>query len=755
MRSNHGPSSTLALLAPVLVSLAGLLIVACGGGGGAPIIQDPDPDPIPFGIDTRPTLATLAFPIDNAAVQAVDRERAFSNLSFSRPVYLSDAGDGTDWLYVVEQGGTIYVFPNDDDVESADVFLDLSAGAQGPVSRASNEEGLLGLCFDPDYANNGYFYVHYSVSSPRRSIIARYTATFPQQGPPSASAGTFLQILSVAQPESNHNAGMLEFGPDGMLYVGFGDGGSGGDPHGTIGNGQDTQTLLGSMLRIDVEGATVQQPYSVPADNPYVGNAAVLDEIWAYGLRNPWRFSFDANTGDLLLGDVGQGAREEISLVRRGENLGWRIREGATDYNVPPGGVPAGLREPIVDYPRSLGTTVVGGYVYRGQDVPSLRGVYVYGDYGSGRIWGLTHDEGALVANEQIQQLSQLCSFGEDERGELYAVSLSGTIHRFVEPSGTTAPPFPALLSDTGLFSDLATLTPVAGLIEYEVNAPLWSDGAFKRRWIAVPNGERITFSSGSPWSFPVGTVLVKHFELELTVGDPSSRRRLETRALIHETQGWAGYTWRWNDQQTDALLLTDALDETFQIQDAAAPGGEREQTWTYPSRTDCLQCHTEPAGWVLSVRTGQLNRDRDFLAATDNQLRTWNHIGLFTSDIGAATAHEAWADPDDLTATLQERSRAYLASNCAGCHLQGGTAPGNLDLRWSVPNAALGAIGVAPAQGGLGLSAPQIIVGGAKERSVLWERMRRQDGTRMPRLGTSEVHGTAVDLIGQWIDGL
>ncbi len=748
------PRSILTLLAPVLFSVAGLVFVACGGGGGAPT-PDPVPAPLPFGLDVRPALAALAFPIDNPQPQAVAFENAFSGLSFSRPVHLGHARDGTDWLYVAEQGGRIHVFPKDDAVQAADVFLDLSAGAGGPVSRATNEEGLLGLCFDPAFRTNGFFYVHYSAANPRRSVIARYTATFPAQGAPTASPTTFHEILTVAQPDWNHNAGSLEFGPDGMLYIGFGDGGSGGDPWGPIGNGQNTQTLLGSMLRIDVRGSTAQQRYAIPPDNPFVGDGQVLDEIWAYGLRNPWRFSFDRGTGDLLLGDVGQGTREEVNLIRRGGNYGWRVREGFTNFRVPAGGVPAGLLDPVLDYPRSSGTTVVGGFVYRGQDVPSLRGVYVYADYGSGRIWGLTHNDGTLVASTQIQSLSQICSFGEDERGELYAVSLGGAIRRFREaPGGVQPPPFPGLLSETGLFSDLQALTPAAGVLAYDVNARLWSDDAVKQRWIALPDGAQITFSAAAPWAFPAGTVLVKHFELELTVGDAGSRRRLETRVLIREAQGWAGYTYRWNAAQTDAVLLPDALEETFTITDALAPGGQRQQTWRYPSRTDCLQCHTEPAGRVLGVRTGQLNRDHVFPNATDNQLRTWNHIGLFTSDIGDAGTHEAWADPVDTAATLQARARAYLATNCAVCHLANGTAPGDLDFRHGVANAGLGIFGVAPSQGDLGLAAPFLAAPGSKENSVLWLRMQRLDAMRMPRLGSSHVDALGVDVIGQWIDG-
>ncbi len=760
--SAHRPPPGGLLLLPILLSLVALLAVACGGGGGggdepAPL---PDTSTDPFGLATRPVLAPLAFPVNNPQPQAVDLDVAFSNLDFTRPLLLTHARDGTNWLYVIEQAGRVLVFDNDDGVLAFSVVIDLRDDIGGPVAYNTNEEGLLGLCFDPDFANNGYFYVHYSMASPRRSRIARYTATFPPGGgAPSASPASFHEILTLSQPDWNHNAGSLEFGPDGMLYIGFGDGGSGGDPWN---NGQDTTTLHGNILRIDVRGSSVAQPYTVPPDNPFVGTAGFRDEIWAYGFRNPWRFSFDRNTGELLVGDVGQVTREEVDLVRRGGNYGWRIEEGSTLHNAPPGGVPTGLQRPIVEYGRSGGSTVVGGYVYRGQDVPSLRGVYVYADYGSGRIWGLTHDDGVLQANLQLNGMSQVCSFGEDARGELYAISLDGTIRRFAEPSGSTPPPpFPGLLSQTGLFSNTATLTPAAGLIPYAVNARLYSDDAVKQRWIALPNGSQITYRAQDPWSFPVGTVLVKHFELALTVGDPGSRRRLETRVLVHEQQGWAGYTYRWNAAQTDALLLTDAAEDTFTITDPQAPDGTRQQLWRYPSRTDCLQCHTAPSGRVLGVRTGQLNGafDYDDPAApgstiTDNQLRAWNHIGLFSSDIGAPAQYEMWPDPD-APGPVGGRARAYLAANCAQCHMQDGTAPGNLDLRWRVPDAAMNALDVPPGMGDFGLPTPFLIDTGSKENSVLWLRMNVLDGRRMPRLGSDRVHGAGVDLLGQWIDGM
>ena len=581
-------------------------------------------------------------------------------------------------------------------------------------------------------------------------MVARYDATFPASGPPVVVASSGAVVLEVAQPYSNHNAGMLAFGPDDMLYVALGDGGSGNDPDD---NGQDLSTLLATILRLDVRGRAT---YAVPSDNPFVGRPGARGEIWAYGLRNPWRFSFDRATGDLWVADVGQGAREEVDVVTKGGNYGWPVYEGERSNRNPAEVGPDAFDRPVLDYPRGLGTSTTGGYVYRGQDVPSLRGAYVYGDYGSGRVWALVRGGGAVLSNEQIASVSQVASFGEDQRGELYAVSLGGAIHRFREP--TAGPPpaaFPARLSETGLFADTTSLTPNPGLVEYEVNSPLYSDDAAKRRWLALPNGARIGFDATGAWTFPPGTVLVKHFELALRVGDPSSARRLETRALVLETEGWRGYTWRWNDAQTDADLLPGGLSEVFSVEDPAAPGGVREQRWDYPSRSDCLRCHTAAAGFVLGPRTLQLNRERAFPLARDNQLRTFNHIGLFDRDIGSHEAYLAMPDPADASLPVGPRARAYLDANCAFCHQPGGPAPGDADLRFLTPDVATHLLDERPTEGDLGLADAWRVRPGAKEASVLWERLRRRGAGQMPPLATTEVDEDAVEVVGAWIDGL
>lgn len=738
------------------LAVGAVFVLACGGGGGG------DPPGGPFGLSQRPLLSALGFPDAPPDPRPVDLVRALPSLSFSRPIYAASAPapDGTHWLYVAEQDGRIYAMRNDDATATRTVLLDLRAAVGGPVSRDGNEEGLLGVAFDTDYGvagadRAGQFYIHYSAASPRRSVLSRFRATFTNgaANAPEASAASEEIVLEVAQPYSNHNGGMLDFGPDDLLYMSLGDGGDGNDP---LRHGQNLGTLLGSILRIDVRNPPSGAEYGIPEDNPFVDRAGARPEIYAYGARNPWRFSFDRQTGALWVGDVGQVQREEIDLVRRGDNMGWPLYEGSLAH-LDPSFVPATPPvPPVYDYPRSQGTTVVGGIVYRGMDVPSLMGSYLFGDYGSGRIWALVHDGIQAVELVEIQNLGQIVHFGEDEDGEALLVSHAGTLHRLREPSGgTPPPPFPDLLSETLLFSNLATLQPVAGLLPYELNSPLWSDDAEKRRWMGIPGQSEIVFRPTQPWTFPRGTVFVKHFEIETTPGDSSSLRRLETRVLLHGSEGWAGYTYRWLPDGSDAVLLSERETETIDIDDPLAPGGVRQQTWTYPSRTDCMRCHTTAAGIVLGVRTGQVHRDFAFPEAVDDQLRTWNHIGLFTTNLGSTEAYERWPDPADEAVGTAERARSYLAANCAQCHLPGGPAPGTLDLRLHTAAAAMGAIDVRPSQGDLGLPDAWIVRSGDHAASVLWERLQRLDNHRMPPLGSSVVDELGSDVVGDWIDGL
>ena len=714
-------------------------LAACKSGSSSPSGSGAA-NSTPFGIESRVEVTTVRFPNAGAQPSTLTRVDAFPNLAFASPVHITSPRDGTNRLAVVERAGTIRIFANAAATASTNLFLDI----RSRVLSSGGEEGLLGLAFDPQYSSNGWFYVYYTTGGPKRCVIARFQVS--SGDPNAADAASERRLLEVPWPYSNHNGGMLLFGPDNMLYATLGDGGSGGDP---FNNGQDLATLLGSILRIRPEA---DGSYSIPADNPFVGRGGgVREEIWAYGLRNPWRASFDRSRGDLWVGDVGQGSREEIDVVTRGANLGWRIYEGTLSHNNPQGLPLSSFTAPVYEYPRSDGVAVIGGYVYRGATLRSLQGVYLFGDNGSSAVWALTHQNFQSVTVTRVATVSGLSSFGEDEAGELFAVSLGGKIYRFTENS---PPPtvFPTFLSETGIFTDTASLTTAPGVIEYALRHEHWVDGARMRRWIAVPGASQITFSAGEAWTLPLGTVLAKHFEIELRQGDPSSLKRLETRVLVHEEQGWAGYTYRWNAGGTEAEILPGAASEVLTVD---LGGSTRSQTWSYPSRTDCFRCHTQAAGFTLGLRARQLNRNFDFSAATDNQLRTWNHIGLFSSDLGAASQYDTLAALSDTNATLEERARAYLDVNCAHCHLPNGPAPGGLDLRHETAVGSMSLVGVRPSAGDLGLTDAFRIKAGAKESSVLWERLRRTDTARMPPLATGVVDDEAVSVLGAWVDAM
>ena len=695
----------------------------CGGSSRGPEV---------FGLAVREA-GFLNFPAGLPQPEDVELTRAYPNLSFSSPLFLTYPPDDTDRIFVVEKGGEIHVFVNDDTVTSTTVFLDIAVDSGG-------EQGLLGLAFDPDYENSGEFYVYYTApTGARRSVISRFTVS----GDPDVADDTSEEILlEVNQPFSNHNAGMLAFGPDGDLYIAFGDGGSAGDP---FNNGQNRTTLLGSLLRID---PSTGDPYDIPPDNPFVGEGGeVREEIFAYGLRNPWRFSFDRVEGDLWVGDVGQGSREEISIVENGDNLGWRVYEGELAFENPLGLPASDFKEPVHTYARVDGQSVTGGYVYRGSSIPALEGVYVYGDYASGTIWGLVADGVSPATSTELGSVSSLASFGEDEDGELYAVSLSGSIWRFQEGVGggsNTDPP--DLLSETGIFTDLQTLETAPGLIGYDVNASEWADGAMLRRWIFIPGTSRIAFSATDAWDFPAGTVFVKHFEIDL---DATTTQRLETRVIVRTTSAWRFHLYRWNAQETDADLLTIGDQETITVTDSE--GTPRNQVWTYPSTAQCMGCHNGTEV-VLGVHTRQMNRNFPYPLLTDNQLRSWNHIGLFTERIRLSTSYDAWPDPGDSTAPVPERARAYLDVNCAMCHRPGGPAPTDIDLRFDVAVVDMNVVGIAPSAGDLGLIDPLLVRAGEKETSVLWERQQVLDSARMPPL-SGLIDEAGVQVIGEWID--
>ncbi|MBI1337788.1 MAG: glucose sorbosone dehydrogenase [Phycisphaera sp.] len=356
--------------------------------------------------------------------QELDTRRVFENVRLHRPLYLAPVPGDRDRLVVLEQDGVVSTI----EYRKTPALSNASLDIRNKVLRNGNEEGLLGLAFHPDFTKNHFVYLVYSADNPRRNILSRwnYNTDTHTLDPQSERV-----ILEVNQPWSNHNGGMIDFGPDGYLYYSLGDGGAGGDPRNSA---QNLHNLLGKILRIDVNREENNNRYAIPNDNPFVNEPGACPEIYAYGLRNVWRFSFDPDTGDLWAGDVGQNAWEEVDLIEKGKNYGWRIREGKHDFNRPGSGVPDDLVEPIIDYPRGEGISVTGGYVYRGKQIPWLTGAYIYGDYGSNKIWLLRYDKThrAVTENRFVAVVRGVSSFGLDHDNELYAVSLDGPIYKFV-----------------------------------------------------------------------------------------------------------------------------------------------------------------------------------------------------------------------------------------------------------------------------------------------------------------------------------
>jgi glucose/arabinose dehydrogenase len=356
---------------------------------------------------------------------------AFPNLTFNQPVGIISPGDGTSRLFVIEQTGVIRVFQNSQSVASSSVFLDITSRVL-----FGGEQGLLGLAFHPNYASSRYFYVDYVADNPRRTVIARYSVS--ANNPNQALSNSEFILLEIEQPFPNHKGGQLAFGADGYLYIGLGDGGSGGDP---LGNGQNRASLLGKILRLDVNSPSQGRNYGIPLDNPYVGNTlGYREEVYAYGFRNPWRFNFDSPTGRLWVADVGQNEREEIDIVAKGKNYGWNIMEGTLTYS---SGSQVGLELPVWEYSHAEGIAVIGGYVYRGTNLTGLNAKYVYGDYGSGKIWALQYDGVAAPVNTLLADTSlNLSSFGADERNELYFCALDGKIYTL---TANVIPEFPSM----------------------------------------------------------------------------------------------------------------------------------------------------------------------------------------------------------------------------------------------------------------------------------------------------------------------
>jgi uncharacterized repeat protein (TIGR03806 family) len=701
--------------------LALLAIQASCGAGEGTARSDTEPERA-----RPPNPSCIAAPRPTADA-AVATEPAFPDLAFDQPLHLLHAPRDDSRLFVVQRGGTVKVFANTPQVSSAATFVDLTSR----VNSVPNEAGLLGMAFHPEFVRNRQVFLSYTSSEGPpgglRSVVSRFRST---DGGATLDPATEEILLTLDKLPTRHNGGTIMFGPDGYLYVGFGDGGGPADDSNPA---QNVDSLQGKLLRIDVD---VPTGYAIPPGNPFAHGGG-RPEVFAWGLRNPWRFSFDRVTGELWVGDVGEDSWEEIDRVVAGGNYGWPIREGSRCFGRE-SCRSAGLIPPVAEYPRSEGGTITGGFVYRGKAIPSLEGRYFFADFISARFWALREDpSGQLVAQLLMSTDKAFVAFAELTDGEILGVDMAGgKLHRLVAAEGS--PPshtFPQTLGATGCFEPGNARQPVAGLIPYDVNSPLWSDGAQKERFLALPDGEKIHVNADGDWEFPVGSVLVKTFLLGET--------RVETRLFMRHPDGvWAGYSFAWNDAQTDATLLAGSS--------AKEVAG---QTWYFPSRAECMQCHTSAAGRALGPETAQLNRSLRYPEGrTANQLATLEAMGMFDAPLGASPeALPRLAEPDGPEAP-DARARSYLHSNCSNCHRPGGTGGGAADLRFATTFTDMRVCDVTPEHGDLGIAEAKLLAPGQPGRSILSARMHALGADRMPPVATRQVDTAAVQVVDAWI---
>jgi uncharacterized repeat protein (TIGR03806 family) len=771
---------------PPILRISACLVAVFGFVWQASRVASADETNPPFGIERRVPWTTSRFRGTPDPPLPFRAARVFPRVHFKNPTVLTNA-PGTDRLFVAEQSGKLFSIANQPDPAQADPFLDCTT----LVPRLSREreedlgfEAVYGMTFHPQFERNRYCYVCYVVryqdgkrgQHPEGTRVSRFTVS--RTDPPVCDPASEVPIISWLQ--GGHNGGCLKFGPEGFLYISSGDGGPAFPPD-PLQSGQDVTRVLSAVMRIDVDHPQGERHYTIPADNPFVKLAGARGEVWAYGLRNPWKMSFDRKTGDLWVGDVGWELWEMVYRVHKADNFGWSLYEGPQAVHTERPRGPTPIVPATVAIPHTDGASVTGGYVYRGKKFPPLVGTYIFGDWETRRIWGVSADKEDVGPKREIMDPTvRIVDFAEDNAGELYLLDYdAGTIHT-VAPNETRAAehPFPRRLSETGLFASVAAGTPAPGIISYQINAEHWSDGAMSERWVGIPgtgtihlyeNAKSIPGSMfGRKLEFPQDGLLVKTFTLAGERENPGSRRRVETQVLHYDGRDWRGYTYEWNDGQTDAVLVeAEGKTRVLRVADAAAPDGVRQQAWRYPSRMECLRCHNPWSDYALSFTVPQLNRQRKFGEVEDNQLRTFRHIGLVTDLPNAPPADgpapkqpafksveslPRYVNPVDPNADLNQRARTYLHVNCSHCHRNGGGGSAYVHLNYDLPLKDTRALGLRPTQGTFGLHDAKIIAPGDPFGSVLYFRMAKLGPGHMPYIGSSVIDKSGLELIHDWI---
>jgi glucose/arabinose dehydrogenase/mono/diheme cytochrome c family protein len=750
----------------------------------------------PFGIEQYTPLTTSRVTGQPDPLPPYRARKVYPRLKLGNPTMVKHEPGTKNLLAVVHQipGGStgIVRFRDDPNVEQVEELVKFDKMAYD-------------FTFHPKYTENGFLYVGakgpMSGNAVKKMAVLRYTV--------GRDAAHRLDPKSekniIEWVSDGHDGGSPAFGLDGMLYVTTGDGTSDSDVNLA---GQKMDHLLAKLLRIDVDHPAPGKEYSVPADNPFVGREGIVPETWAYGFRNPWRMTVDERTGHVWVGQNGQDLWESAMLIEKGANYGWSVYEGSHPFYLNRTLGPTPHVKPTIEHHHSEARSLTGGIVYYGKRYPELQGAYIYGDYSTGKIWGMKHDGTRPLWHRELTDTAlQIVGFGTDSEGEILITDYVNGVYT-LDPTPKDLPPsnFPRKLSETGLFRSVRGHKMQPGLIPYSVNAPLWSDGAQKERFIGLPGKDaKIDYTPTRGWNFPDQSVLVKSFALEAEEGNPASRRWIETRLLTRQDGEWVGYSYLWNDSQTDATLVeSKGADREYTVRvsvSAQNPDGVRKQKWHYPSRAECMVCHSRAANWVLGLTQHQMNKTHDYGKVRDNQLRVLEHLGVLrynyqdaarellraegrsrgltdgalnayvgrqTESAGqrqAVTASTHFeknpeslprlVDPYDRKQDLGSRARSYLQANCAQCHVEAGGGNSQILLEYTAVGAAMKAIDVKPLHHTFNLPDARILAPGHPERSTLIHRVAGRGEGRMPPLATELVDQPAVELLTEWVRSL